>query len=518
MIVLKYFILAIIEVLLVIKSWNIDLSAISNWLIGINFTLAVFSVNFTFFGYQLSRYKPIHDKLTKRQWFNIVIVFSLPFIPILAFLFFPTYYEIASLWMMPIILFSSIDNARLTSQYLNPEFFLHEHFSKPLISKYVRSLYSVVAIEVKSHKEYLRNIKKFQIPSHKWEFYPNTLGITKDDLWDKIVLVLKKSLENNDYAIFMKSLTTLFDLLRQTYSFPSQTDDDFLELQALMTIAHSRLQSIIRWIYSTDAEGTFVNAISNQLCIYLTSEEAVSAPAGTLTKNIAKDAVWIGSKMLESEEIQEPMKILNAFHSLVELAIHQIKQDINGGKERFFDQHNIALYVYLIKSLGVAAVKNERTHFVYRTMETLSYLGCNATKIKARQTVLACFESLVQIGRSSRKAKLGCFWNRCIIPMHLHAEEFMGHILTWLIRDIDKDGNFFLKGVAERAYSRLRGFECKIIPKHDLNPKFWIEEVIDDKTDKPIDYIESLSDMYGYNGTLNYSNFEDLTEYVLHDF
>ena len=48
----------------------------------------------------------------------------------------------------------------------------------------------------------------------------------------------------------------------------------------------------------------------------------------------------------------------------------------------------------------------------------------------------------------------------------------MGHILTWLVQDIDKGGNFYMKGYE--------------------------------------------SGMYGYGGQSDYSDFSNLKEYVLH--
>jgi len=59
--------------LIFLGSLNINVQKITPWLLGINFTIAVFSVNFTFFGYQLSKYKAIYSKITSRQWINIVI-------------------------------------------------------------------------------------------------------------------------------------------------------------------------------------------------------------------------------------------------------------------------------------------------------------------------------------------------------------------------------------------------------------------------------------------------------------
>ena len=94
----------------------------------------------------------------------------------------------------------------------------------------------------------------------------------------------------------------------------------------------------------------------------------------------------------------------------------------------------------------------------------------------------------------------------------------MGHILTWLVRDLKEDGTFTLKACAEQAYSRIRGVCCTIKPKAKSNPKFWIEEEVDGETGGKTPHKEKMHGMFGYDGEVDYSNFDDLTEYVLRDF
>ena len=91
----------------------------------------------------------------------------------------------------------------------------------------------------------------------------------------------------------------------------------------------------------------------------------------------------------------------------------------------------------------------------------------------------------------------------------------MGHILTWLIKDLADDGSFSMKEVAEQAYSRIRGVQCTIEPRSNTNPVFWIAEVVDQKTNKPIPHVEAMKGMFGYYGEIDYSNHQEITEYHL---
>ena len=86
---MRYITFIIVTAFLVIGSFGADIDKITPWLLGISFTLAIFSINFTFFGHQLSKYKAIYSKVTKRQWLNIGTLMVLPFLPLICFLIIP---------------------------------------------------------------------------------------------------------------------------------------------------------------------------------------------------------------------------------------------------------------------------------------------------------------------------------------------------------------------------------------------------------------------------------------------
>lgn len=514
---MRYLILIAVEILLIVLAKGKDLSNISHWLLGINFIFAAFSINFSFFGYQLSRYKSIFQEVTKRQWFNIVVLLTLPFIPLILFLIAPSYFAHMALVLLPIVVLSSVDNALLTKAYLDPLTHLSNKLTPEAIDEYLRELYGEIEVEVTAHNKYLRNRDKFQIPAHEWSFKTDLLGRRKNDLWDMVSTVLKRAVENSDYPVFQSALDQAIKLLLATYRFASQKKDDYSELGGLQSVSRHRFRGLSHWVLENDAEGIYIESWANRLCAFLRTPDALGNPLEGLTEGIVSDITYIASIMISGRKSQEPIKILNTIHVVMELAIHQIESDEKAGKDRVLDQYNIAGYARLIQSLGRDAIYAKKTHYVYRCMETLSYLGCNSAKIHSRQTVVACFEALVQFGRVCRKEGIGCFWSHCIIPLHLHAEEFMGHILTWLVRDLKEDGSFTLKACTEQAYSRLRGYECRIVPKANTNPKFWIEENRD-KDENPVPHVESLSGMYGYDGRVDYSQQDDLTEYRLLEF
>ena len=178
-------------------------------------------------------------------------------------------------------------------------------------------------------------------------------------------------------------------------------------------------------------------------------------------------------------------------------------------------RHNIASFAFAIKTLAVSALNNDNSHFAYRCMESLSYLGCNAAKLKSQPTISAVLQSLAQIGRVARHLNIGCFWSRCLIPVEKHAEENMAHIVTWLIQhDNSISDRFYMQDFVEQAYSRLRGIACEVTPQGKFSYALWVKERKDANGNR-ITHIEREVGMYGYGGQLDYSDFSNLKEYSL---
>ncbi|MDE1488959.1 hypothetical protein KKI90_22305 [Xenorhabdus bovienii] len=501
--------------LLVLGSTNIDVHKITPWLLGINFTIAIFSINFTFFGYQLSKYKAIYSEITKRQWFNIVVLLSLPLFPLISFLIIPDHFGKIALWILPILLFSSIDNAILTNKYLSAKKFIEDSISDRTISRYLDQLSKEMKSEIEKHQSYLDDRKKYQLPTHAYDFEPGTLGIEPTDIWDSMTIITNLAVENNDHPVFRQSLSAILKLIVRFYSFKCKETDSYKIDTGVKYIARKRLRSIITSVSEKDKNGIFFQSLSSDLCSFLMKDEVLHKPCSDLARSISSDTIWIAKKMLESRSVIEPIKILNTIHRIAEINIYEMENTFNKNETNRLDKYNISAYAYDIKALGVSALNNGNSHFAYRCMESLSYLGCNSAKLKSMQTVVAVFESIVHLGRLARNLKIGCFWSRCLIPAESHAEEFMGHILTWLVQDIKPDGSFFMKNYAEQAYSRIRGVKCSIKPKPNSNPCFWIEE-LEEKDGKKISHIEYESGMYGYGGNSDYSDFSNLKEYVLY--
>ncbi|RXJ97832.1 hypothetical protein CRU98_11940 [Arcobacter sp. CECT 8986] len=491
---------------------DVETEKITPWLLGINFTVAFFSINFTLFGYQLSKYKLIYHGISKRQWFNILLLLFLPFLPLISFLIIPLHFGNITLWLLPILFFLCIENVSLTIKYLSPEKFIEDSLSDSVISNYLHSLSLEIKKEINENEKYLNDREKYQFPTHAYDFEPSTLGLNPNDIWDSISVVVNLSIENNDYPIFRQSISAILKLIINFYSF--KNEGNYKIERGIKYIARYRLKAIIINIIEKDKSGIYLQSLSSELCDFLMKEELLDNPCSDMTRSVVSDLVWISDKMIESNNLIEPIKALNFIHRLVEVNIYKLEKEENDDTSKVLDKYNIATYAHSIKHLGMTALNNGNSHFAYRCMETLSYLGCSAARLKSQQTIIAVLESIVNLGRLARKLRIGCFWSRCLIPAESHAEEFIGHIVTWLVKDIDSKGNFYLKPYIEQSYSRLRGFKCSVTFKNTDCYAIWIEEL--KKDGKKIPHIESESGMHGYCGKCDYSDFSNMKEYVLH--
>ncbi|PML42668.1 MULTISPECIES: hypothetical protein [Vibrio] len=513
---MKFIIFIVLTVLLLFFAGSADLEKITPWLIGVSFTVSIFSINFTFFGYQLSKYKPIYDQVSKRQWFHIVFLMVIPFAPLLAYLATPDLFAYVSLGSLPLLFLSSLDNAVLTMNCLNPIKFISDRTTSSQVNAYNSKLANCIKREVKEHEEFLLNKDKFQMPMHGFTFEPTILGLEESDIWDSLSLVNGLSLENTDHPTFKYNLNVALKTLLKSYEFKSGKDSDYRVDFGINHVSRQRFRAIISHVVEEDKQGVFLHTLAGELCSYLMQPEILNKPCSELTRAIASEAVWVAQRLLTDTSVVEPTKVLNTLHRVAELGIYRLENNKPSDTETDLDKHNIAVYAHDIKSLAVSALENGNNHFAYRCMETLSYLGCNSAKLQAREMVTSVFEGIIHIGRASRNLNIGCFWSRCLIPAESHAEEFLGHIVTWLVSDIKEDGSFFMKEFAEQAYSRLRGVQCILEPKGGRHPKFWVTEL--QRESKAIPHIEHESGMFGYCGELDYSDFNNLKEYKLYGF
>lgn len=488
-----------------------NLMAISSWLFAINFSYAAFSINFTFFGTEFSKYKILKNDIKPRQWFNIWLCLVLPLLLPVIYLVNVKYFHFFSLWLLPVVLFSSLDNAWSTWKELNPREYIARSFSNEIFGSYLQKLFTQIEIEVKEFESYIKNEKSDASPFSTFKFSPTSIGLKNEDIWDKLIELLNTARTNQDHITFTKTFNKILELAELSFSTKLGSNDQYNERSGLGTISRKRIQSIVISTYKDDSGGLFTEVISTVLIKEMMSDKCRKNPLSDYSSLASSNLFWLSSRHLEDHSESLPLNVLRCFHSFAELSIKKIKE--GNSDMAVVDEHNISSYALYIKSLCQKAIEVREEHFIYRCIEALGFLGCNSAKQDSVPTTLACLESLAQIGRETRANSLNCFDRKCIIPFHSHAEENIGHIATWAVGN---NSNAIIFGGIIQAVSRLRGVVCKVDPQKGGNPVFWISEEV--KGDKKVPHIESLGGIYGYTGKIDYSDLNNLAEYKLEGF
>ena len=222
---------------------------------------------------------------------------------------------------------------------------------------------------------------------------------------------------------------------------------------------------LVKWVLENDESTTITGSAASILGDRLAQKDALDNPFIGVFSKVAEVEKDIGVFLLQKGDDTQALSILKSLHCTAEFTMDQIS-DSSSSKDIdiWIRKQYVAEYASYMLQLGEAGIKKGEPHYVYRVMETLCYLGCNAAKMRSDRTVVACMEAIVQLARHSRKEKIGCFWSRCIIPLHKHAQEFLSDIITWLTADYSANGDFFLKREAEIALSRIIGYQNRTNP------------------------------------------------------
>ncbi len=215
-------------------------------------------------------------------------------------------------------------------------------------------MYRQVSAENERHDNYLENAKKFQIPMHEVDFSPVILGTFENDLWDNLTVLLKISVQGNDYPVFQACIEKAFFILESAHTYAVEGKINYQGRATLAKLNDKRFHSIFLWLVQTDKESVFTESIVNWLCERLSSSTCFEAPEGTFTKMVASELKWVCGRILKDDPSQEPIQILNAFHAFLELTIQNLISAANESEHKLrMTVHTIAAYVPFIKVLHV---------------------------------------------------------------------------------------------------------------------------------------------------------------------
>lgn len=511
--ILAYTGIAIYEAVLYLGREVIAWDQLRNWPFTVSFAVMIFATNFTFFAYQLAPYKSVLTRLSRRQWLNLGLLAVLPFISVGMLAFSEKWAAYTAVALLPLIINCAFENWQLTQSKIYPEAFLDIEFSRTQIRDYV----SEIAARLKEDKtafEATAAQKELMMPMHNINYTPSAIDIVHDASWDRLIRIASIATTHGDSVVYRAVARKAIDHLYEACVI-EMGGEGSLHSDDIRAWAIARFRSLMEAV-SESASGSFAQIMIHELGLLLGEEEQWKQPVSRFSTAVSAMMTQIELGRIKLDQVAGDRTALNALHRFVSRGLYAIIQRPKG--ETGLDSYNISYVADQVCRLGSAAIAAGNVDYLYRCLETLGYLACNSAKLQAFETIVACVAKLVQLGREAKSRDLQCFWDHCILPPHIHAEEHLGHILTWLVRiPAGTEGKFKLQSTMEQAYSRLRGVGCKIQPRDKSYPKFWIEEEHDSEGE-PVAHRESVGGMYGYGATLDYSDVAMLKEFVLYAF
>lgn len=487
------------------------------WLMTANFATAFFAINFAFIGYNLSPYSKLWRRLSGMHWtiFSCLLIF--PLLPALSFLIWPSSLWHAALVVAPWVAFLAIHAYLLTAEILDPVRVLHAEYTDAAIEAYRERLAQLVE-EDRKRQDGQELVPIGEMPMHMMSYRPMVIETTTGGMWDRLMTVLSVAVDMHDFAVFSVAFDKCFAILKALVS--QRKGLDARILAGLRDIASRRMQSVLITIGKSSSDRVFMEAANNRLCLELTSTECLTNFRSQLPKHLFEMIEFICKETLVGGKSYDALKGLNAIHAFTNATAKHVREmsaeerTSLGPQVTFLDLPLLANCVSVIKVLGQYAIRAGDVEFLYRCLESLDWLGCEMAKHKMEEPLLACMAGLVQLGREARHKKLQCFWERCSLPPHLHAEEKLGDILTWLVQQRTEKG-FWCERSISAALSRLRGYFCYIKPDPKSNVAFWITDELDEKGDRvPCKYHSTAAS--GYTSEIDYSDPSELKEYQLY--
>jgi hypothetical protein len=502
--------------------WFIHLGAgkkldhVGTWILSANFAAAFFAINFAFIGYNLSPYSKLWRRLSWSHWVLILLLLSLPTLPIIALLLQPDWVWSAAVAISPWVTFLSAVTYFMTGDLIDPRRVLKVEYTSKAISGYCWKL--AATIEEDSKQQKAANVLPIgEQPMHMSDYRPNVIEAKHEPLWDRLMIVFSVAIDAHDYEVFEIAFDRAFAVYKELLR--ARDTGESRVAQGLQYVAERRFKSLLVMVGKSSSDRIFMEAINSRLCVELTSAESLRAFKEKLPMSIMGMLEAICRDALVGGKDYDALKSLNAIHTFTGVAAAEARKN----QADFLAPFSVAAPIDVIKRIGSYAVTAGDVDALYRCLEALEWLGCGIAARcgkpdhREEEPLKACISSLVQLGREARHKKLQCFWERCILPPHIHAEEKMGSILNLLeqIPARNDDEQFFLEGTITEAYSRIRGFMCRIEPDKSFNPKFWIIDE-KDKSGKPVPCTTSMMGGKGYNWTIDYSDVAELKEYTLH--
>ncbi|MDP1843277.1 MAG: hypothetical protein Q8K64_07630 [Sediminibacterium sp.] len=467
--------------------------------ISVSLAIATFAITFSFTQYTFSPYKSLLRAVSIRQLlFSLLLVF-IAMVPLITLLIQPSYVCHSAIVCIPLLLYATILLMVIAREESDPYVYLRRSISQKSIGKYLSAFGKAAEIATKDKKR-LSFHNRGEAPMHDYESSGHPFFV-RNDPFDRICEVISLSLTNNDSIVFESSIDAYFNAVDKCRAFMSDQDND-QRFKLQQTITHG-LKRICQSVVTQSSNTLTQNMVIEKLSHFLKEKAIEHAHTNHPFFDFAEVLTDYGCKIFEQENRTGVLMVCALMRELSQKGIADKHED----DSRKID-HYLSGFARHIRTVGDKAIEKLNSDILYRCLEELGFLGCTAIKANQYHVSIECIQSLTQLGRAARAAKMKCFYPSCLLEPVDHAEQRIWWMLSW-VPYLDQKQRERWAETFSTAYSRLNGFTINIS-----------EQLIDGKIGFSFErtkeaYTMSYSEG-GYYRTIDYSDFTDLKEFRLY--
>jgi len=424
----------------------------------VSITMALFAINFSFLEYQFSPYKALQQAIPFPQmaWSAVILLVSLS--PLLALVVLPGLAPTVCITTIPLVAMGGLLLSVSIRLLATPGALIDQRASRSILSKFL----SKYAEDVEG---YLRDLALMRLhnirsaPQHEWQeaTYPSP---NQDDPFLFLVSLGLSATRNDDNRTLALTIDRLLDGLSMAYQrkHPEVEGDQLRAHHVDASIRRFLDHAVLRLVvasYKSDVSAASSWIMMNRMAAYVRRH----APEGhQIDENVTSVMGYMSlmaRKLLDKEIKELPLVPIIVAREMAESGLTRYPKD----RELYHD--HLTFYCRIIRNIAERGFEVDDTEIVLRSVDALRWLGCETVKNANYTMAVACLQGLVAIGFRAKKADLKCFDPHCGRTLSDHAVEGVEWMASWLGRvDVGKREHWCRS--FGRAYSYLRGFECRL--------------------------------------------------------
>jgi hypothetical protein len=428
------------------------------FLIGADLTIAVFAVNFSFFGVQLSPYRSVLRNLTPRLMAGASLTILFALIPVITTAFSERWTSTVAILTLPVLAYMIVILSITSRTQASAKPQIKILSKEGLLEEFIQAFQEVAQRLDVDPPEFIKADGTPQ-PVHEmgWRIYPVSVEPDPINELATIAALAADAADLPTYVESVRAILTSFEHLHRR-SFELARAGKLVGTELLRQHGADALNRVAAIQPTWDKTGILAHRFTHTCAAFLSDSDFSEFPRSSLALSIVAAMALAAKPLIEAGiDHQAVDTIVVARRIALYGAKHSPQDNLIGIQHRF----TLARHAKLMQEFGEVAIANGNVHLLYRCLDGLGFLGCSAAKADNTELGAACLLGLVQLGRLARKNALSCFWDRCALTPEDHAEERIEWIVSWTPQLEEKRRERWGRSVSD-ALSRLRGFETEV--------------------------------------------------------